>query len=107
MKAISTSSTLVFAITFITPSSKSGGVVSAFAVTVDCTPASGSLTKKTRSVKVPPTSVAARMVGVPAVRCAAIGLAVLVQPAGLDVAAGSGSICAESSARMGFSSQPR
>ena len=50
----------LFASTSSTPRSKSGGVVSAFAVRISWRPVSGSVENVTRSVKVPPTSVAAR-----------------------------------------------
>ena len=43
--AISPSETPLFAITLMTPRSKSGGVVSDFAVTISCAPVSG-LVKK-------------------------------------------------------------
>ena len=52
--------TPLFAITSRTPRSKSGGVVSDFAVRISCRPVSGSVEKTTRSVNVPPTSVATR-----------------------------------------------
>ena len=45
----------------MTPRSKFGGVVADFAVTIFCTAVSGSATKYTRSVNVPPTSVATRI----------------------------------------------
>jgi hypothetical protein len=57
----------------MTPCSKSGDVVSLFAVTISCDPVTGSVKKYTRSVNVPPTSVAARIVGVPAAGSSAIG----------------------------------
>ena len=59
---MSSIATPLFASTSSTPRSKSGGVVSAFAVRISCAPVSGSVEKETRSVKVPPTSVAARSV---------------------------------------------
>jgi hypothetical protein len=43
--AISASATPLLAITFMTPCSKSGGVVSALAVTISWAPVSGSLKK--------------------------------------------------------------
>ena len=45
MNATSSSATPLLAITFITPRSKSGGVVSALAVLTSCAPVSGSVTK--------------------------------------------------------------
>src|SRR4051812_9900063 len=56
----SLSATPLFARTSRTPRSKSGGVVSVFAVTISCRPVAGSVEKATRSVNVPPTSVATR-----------------------------------------------
>ena len=55
-------STLPFSSTLSTPCSKLGGVVSDFAVTMRDSPVSRSVSKQTRSVKVPPTSVATRIV---------------------------------------------
>ena len=60
-KLTSEGSTLPLARTFKTPFSKSGGVVSDFAVTTECLPVSESVSKQTKSVKVPPTSVATRI----------------------------------------------
>ncbi len=62
-KSMAAGSIPALSITSITPCSKFGGVVSDFAVRMVVVP-SAAISKATRSVKVPPTSVATRRVEV-------------------------------------------
>gem|GEM_PF-5005947 len=64
MKPMSAALTPPFFSTLSTPCSKLGGVVSDLAVVMRAWPVSASVSKQTRSVNVPPTSVATRSVGV-------------------------------------------